>query len=252
MIRRQDGPKQEEPASWLATFADLATLLFTFYCLIYASCTFRPGQWETAKSAIERMLAVLPGSSGTSLVAAHSEGPLLRYTAVVPLLGMGEGVGPGETPGVQEAWENIETIIEERGDQGGIEIDATEGGFVFRLASPVVFRLGEAALNPEVPSLLGSVAVLIRGKPCEVVVEGHTCDLPVHTGRFASNWDLSGARAAEVVRFLEGQGIGMATISARACGEFHPRVLNVDEEARRTNRRVEIQVSYAAYEGWAE
>jgi len=249
---KRERPEQEEPASWLATFGDMATLLLTFYVMIYASCTYRPGQWETAHSALERMLAVLPGQSGATLVSSVGHGMLPGQDAVIPLFGAGGRFSPAE-------WSQIEKSLQEALEPGGgiaggatgeetagglVEIEPTESGVVFRLAEPISFQRGNADLNPDIRPFLRTVAGVVRERNCEILVEGHTCDLPIHTAHFGSNWELSGARAAEVVRFLVAEGIDERTIAAAACGEYHPRVPNVDEDSRKRNRRVDIQIAF--------
>ena len=254
---RKGRPQQEEPASWLATFGDMATLLLTFYVMIYASCTYKPGQWETARSALEKVLAVLPGKSGTTLVSSAGHGLLPGQNSVVPLFGAGGRF-------TQQEWIQIEESLQEALTPGGgapeeavsersldgesvdamVEIEPTEGGVVFRLSEPIAFRRSQADLSPALRPFLRTLSGVVRERECEILVEGHTCDLPIHTARFASNWELSGARAAEVVRFLLSQGIPGDSVSAVACGEFHPRVPNVDEDSRRRNRRVDIQITF--------
>ncbi len=250
---RRERPEQEEPASWLATFGDMATLLLTFYVMIYASCTYRPGQWETAQSAIEKMLAVLPGRSGATLIASVGHGVLPGQNAVIPLFGAGGRFSP-------EEWAKIEKSLEETLTPGGgsmidgvapdeaagdmVEIEPTEGGVVFRLAEPIAFRKGHADLNPAIYPFLRTVSNLVEKRACEILVEGHTCDLPIHTADFESNWELSGARAAEVLRFLVSEGIPGSAVSAAACGEFSPRVPNTGEASRKRNRRVDIQITF--------
>jgi len=242
---KKSGAKEEEPASWLATFGDMATLLLTFYVMIYASCTYKPGQWETAQGAIEKMLAVLPGRSGTSLVSEGGHGMLPGQTSFVPLFGV---IGTF----TEAHWRAIEEAVAEAYDlmgpdvgDGLVQVEPTEEGIVFRVAEPIAFKVGEADLNPAIRPLLAALADGVGDRVEEIVVEGHTCDLPIHTARFASNWDLSGARAAEVVRFLVAHEVDAAVISARACGEYSPRVPNADEDSRRRNRRVEIRITFA-------
>lgn len=244
MKDRKARDEQEEPASWLMTFGDLATLLLTFYVLIYASCTYKPGQWETARSALERILAVLPGQSGATLIASEGDGVLSGQTAIIPVFGIGGKLSSGDWKGLADAIDEMVDLADQDLYRGQVEIEPTEKGVVFRVAEPIAFSIGSAALNLEIRPILESIAKIIRMTPSQVIVEGHTCDLPIRTARYASNWDLSGARSAEVVRFFLEQGIGEASISARACGEYYPRTANVGESARRRNRRVEIQVTF--------
>lgn len=236
--------QQEEAASWLATFGDLATLLLTFYVMIYASSTYQPGDWETARGAIERMIGLASGQSADALIGSAGDGALGGYTGVIPLIAtMGSALGPRGA----EAVAAMEEFISRAGSSeylGEVEVETAEDGFLFRLAEPVAFAPGSAELWPGAAELLDPIARIIRAEPVSVTVEGHTDDLPMRAGRYASNWDLSGARAASVVRFLEGRGIGEAVIVARARGEFAPLVPNENEGARRRNRRVEIRLDF--------
>jgi chemotaxis protein MotB len=79
--------------------------------------------------------------------------------------------------------------------------------------------------------------------PAPLRVEGHTDDVPIHTVRFRSNWNLSTARATRVVEFLSTRaGIAPARLSAAGYGEFHPRGPNDSPAGRARNRRVDIVV----------
>ena len=71
-------------------------------------------------------------------------------------------------------------------------------------------------------------------------IEGHTDDLPIHTERFPSNWELSTTRATNVLKFLISQGLAGEKLSAVGYGEFRPIVVNDSEENRKKNRRVDI------------
>ena len=77
----------------------------------------------------------------------------------------------------------------------------------------------------------------------QIRIEGHTDDVPIHSARFASNWELSTARATAVVQWLiEREGMTPSRLSAAGYGEFHPRVPNDSTEARARNRRVDVVI----------
>ncbi len=241
---KKNGPVgQEEPASWLATFGDLACLLLTFYVLIYASSTYEPGDWETAHGALQRMLGIIPGKSASGLIGGQGSGMLSAETQLIPLM-------THVIPAFQkdsDAVRGVEEVLGMAGSveyEGDLDIEMIENGLKFRMREPVSFRPGNAEMDPRAEALLRSIAKIVRTQPGSVVVEGHTCNLPMISGRYMSNWDLSGARAAEVVRYLVDEGIGESEICAKACGEYHPMIANLDEESRRINRRVEISLTF--------
>jgi chemotaxis protein MotB len=104
------------------------------------------------------------------------------------------------------------------------------------------FATGSADLSLVARGLLGDVATSLREVGNFVRVEGHTDDVPIHTPRFASNWELSTARATTVVAFLLEAGLPPRRLSAAGYGEFHPRVENDSDASRARNRRVDMVV----------
>ena len=163
---------------------------------------------------------------------------------MIPLFSLGLGNTGAHWDKLEEAVGGAIGAAMEEEVEDQVEVEAVEGGYVFRMADPMSFSLGDAEVSAEVAPLLRSIARVARvSEGAEVLVEGHTCDLPIHSERFASNWELSGARAAAVVRFLEAEGLGNSRMILRARGPYQPLVPNEDEPARRKNRRVEIRLT---------
>jgi chemotaxis protein MotB len=108
------------------------------------------------------------------------------------------------------------------------------------LTDGIFFEKGSAVLSPAARKVLRDLAPVIQRSQRFVRVEGHTCDLPIHTPRYPSNWELSVARAVAVVRYLIGCGVSASRLSAVGYGEYCPLVPNTNEENRRLNRRVDI------------
>jgi len=110
-----------------------------------------------------------------------------------------------------------------------------------------LFDSGSATLKPEGIKVVAKLAETLKGYPDTVIrSEGHTDNRPISTGRFPSNWELSSARATEVVRSLQKQGISPERLIAIGYGDTRPAVPNTDAESRAKNRRVEIIVVPAA------
>ncbi|NNE07349.1 MAG: OmpA family protein [Gemmatimonadetes bacterium] len=236
---------QEEPASWLATFGDLATLLFTFYCLIYASCTYRQGSWETEKSpALEKMLSLLAGGTQNSLVMGKGDGPMKGQKGVVALFIHGQEMTPDHAQHLEETLEDLNESGSSQGIDNAAEVERRDEGYVFRLSAPLLFASGRREAGPEADPLLAIIARIARDQQVEVIVEGHTCDLPVGGGASGSNWELAGFRAGSVGRRILDFGIGQSSLYIRSAGEYRPMVENEDETQRRKNRRVEIFINF--------
>ncbi|MBI5524601.1 MAG: OmpA family protein [Desulfarculus sp.] len=128
-------------------------------------------------------------------------------------------------------------------EQNGLVVERGSDTVVLRLPEAITFDLAKAEIKPGMKSTLGRLAeVLARHPRTAVVVTGHTDDLPINTPQFASNWELSAARAASVGRALMTKGIDKSRVSIRGLADQQPRLPNLDENARQQNRRVEIEL----------
>ncbi|MGD0837403.1 MAG: OmpA family protein [Polyangia bacterium] len=126
-------------------------------------------------------------------------------------------------------------------DAGQLKVVIRDGRMVIALESDVLFDSGKTALKPAGQTALAKVAVVLAGiTDRKYQVAGYTDDVPIHTARFASNWELSTARAVEVVKFLIDNGMKPQQLSAAGFGEFDPIVPNDSPEHRAQNRRIEI------------
>jgi flagellar motor protein MotB len=134
----------------------------------------------------------------------------------------------------------IERRLRALAPHGTIDID--DGKVI--LQGEVLFDSGSDALTAPGQSLMAemgrNLVALLAAEPTQMVlVGGHTDDRPIHGGRFASNWELSAARALAVARVLTGAGVPAARVVASGFGEHHPRAPN-DEQNRARNRRIEV------------
>ena len=123
----------------------------------------------------------------------------------------------------------------------GIKSKLTQKGAYITFDDQLLFDLSKAEINPRGVKLLDAVADVLKDMPCSIRVEGHTDNIPIHTRRFPSNWDLSIARAVNVVKYLINiDGIRPSRLSAVGYGESRPLTTNDTPQNRSKNRRVEI------------
>jgi len=159
----------------------------------------------------------------------------------------GSTVLPGSAD-IIDSSDNLAKIyseLEELSDRLSQENDMTVAyspkGLVMRLSDHALFDVAVATLSPQAIPLLNKVGEIIARTSVEVRIEGHTDDLPIRTAQFPSNWELSTARAVNVLRyFIETGGIANQRLSAVGFGEFQPVVPNDSLTHRAQNRRVEI------------
>ncbi len=124
-----------------------------------------------------------------------------------------------------------------------VAISELQGKLTVNILDRILFDSGEATLKPEGMQVLDEVAkVLARFESRQVQVFGHTDNVPIRL-RFASNWELSTARAVAAVRYLtEKAGVDPKRLSAVGCGEFQPIADNATAEGRAKNRRIALVV----------
>jgi chemotaxis protein MotB len=238
MIRRRrradHGAGHQE--RWLVSYADFVTLLLAFFVTMYAISTVDARKMETAVNAFQAAFpdgpgrGVLPGSQAVPAPAALPKGDSELVNVEARLFYRLRAIG--------------EDRVELMRDHRGLVITVRESGS---------FPVGRADLGEHALSLFGEIGRSLADLPNSVRIEGHTDDVPIHNGRFSSNWELSTARATAVVAFLAEQiGIAPDRLSAAGYGEFHPRVANDTPEHRARNRRVDIVVLNARTENTEE
>ena len=141
---------------------------------------------------------------------------------------------------LRETYEGLVEDLEAEVATGQIEILQLREGLRLNLAQEVLFSSGSAEVNAGGRAVLAKVAERVRGIPHSVEVQGHTDNVPIHSKRYPTNWELAGARASRVVRLLEEQGVAPERLWAVSRGEYAPIAPNDSEAGRAKNRRIEI------------
>lgn len=121
-------------------------------------------------------------------------------------------------------------------------MELKENMITLRLSAPVLFDTGRADLKPQVLPLLDELSVALSKLPNEVIVEGHTDNIPVTGGIYHSNWELSAGRAFSVINYLIHKGLSPKRFIAAGYGEYAPLYPNDTPEHRQLNRRIEIKI----------
>ncbi len=145
-----------------------------------------------------------------------------------------------EVDRLRSTYEGLVSDLESEVAAGQIAIEQLRDGLRLDLKEDVLFASGSADVNAHGKAVLGKVADRVKSVPHRIEVSGHTDDVPIHTSRFASNWELASARATGVVRILARDGVEPKRLSAVSFAEFAPMADNSTPEGRARNRRIEI------------
>ncbi|MNN57136.1 Outer membrane porin F precursor [compost metagenome] len=128
--------------------------------------------------------------------------------------------------------------LDQLGDD--IEVVVNESTVSFRISSEILFSSGQADLSLAGLAVLRRLVPVLNSTSHVIAVVGHTDSVPVRSGRYPSNWELSGSRAGGVVRYLEANGVPSNRLRAVAYADTRPLADNATAEGRASNRRVEL------------
>ncbi|HDL19818.1 MAG TPA: hypothetical protein ENH38_02410 [Nitrospirae bacterium] len=136
----------------------------------------------------------------------------------------------------------MQKYIEDHNLTGQAEVRVSARFIKMDLKSPALFETGRAKLKPAILPLFEELAKNLQRVDNRVIVEGHTDDVPIHNRHYNSNWELSAARAFNVIYFLIKRNIDPARLIALGFGEYRPAFPNNTEENRAKNRRIDITI----------
>jgi len=156
---------------------------------------------------------------------------------------------------LQGTYEGLLGDLEEEVARGQVEISQLRDGLRLGVAQEILFASGSAELSPQGAEVLRTVTQRLAGLDYSIAVEGYTDDRPISEAlskRYPSNWELAGARAAQVVRLFASGGIDEERLTAVSRGETHPVADNATAEGRARNRRIEIRLRPPTEDGAAE
>lgn len=208
---------------WMTTYGDIMTLLLTFFVLLISYSTVKEEDFKRALASFQEALGMLP-----------HERSLIRFEDIPAIRTM-----PPIPP--KEVIRRIRNAIYAAGLKGQMSVTRDKEGIRITIRSPILFDSGKADLRPDALPVLDELTTILRQNPDTVVVEGHTDNVPIHTSRFPSNWELSTARAISVAKYLFEKGnMNPARFNVAGYGEYHPIEPNDTPGGRSVNRRVEI------------
>jgi len=235
--------EHENHERWLVSYADLLTLLFAFFVVMYAVSRVDNQRLIQVSNAI-RFAMHFEGTGGVGDLPIF-EGPAGGAPAAV-----GEGGGPGLTEIEKARAEKLRRRLEKQlrpllvqlpGTQA-VHLDTEGRRLVLRLSAGRFFDSGEAVLHPEAMPVLDAIAAELAPTGLPLRIEAHTDDRPTG-GRFRDNWDLSASRAAAVVSYLQAaHAIAGKRLLAAGLADTRPIASNADEAGRTANRRVDVVV----------
>ncbi|MCF7823118.1 MAG: flagellar motor protein MotB [Candidatus Marinimicrobia bacterium] len=199
--------QQSDDAGWLTTFADMMTLLMTFFVLLFAMSTIDPVKLEQFGQSVGQHEGSVKKNKKVSLSQINKE---------------------------------VKKLVVDEKLQQQVKVRMDARGVTLEIASDLAFEVGSATRSPKIEAFLIKMVGTMKKATYAIAVEGHTDNVPIRSGVFPSNWELSAARASAVIRFLTSQGVAPDKFRAIGFGDTAPKVANDTPENRAKNRRVDI------------
>jgi chemotaxis protein MotB len=221
---------------WLVSYADFITLLFAFFVVLFAT-----GQSDKSKK-VQLEASITSAFQEMGMFEAHTKLPPLPIAdgngQAPQLNSMLKTIAQQRDP-MKEVKQRIAEAAAPEIAKGTIGIHETPNGLVVSLEEAGFFDSGATDIRPSALPVLARIAAVLPESPLRV--EGHTDNVPIHTTHFASNWELSSARASSIGRLLlKYPNIRPENLSVAGYAEFHSAASNDTAEGRARNRRVDL------------
>ncbi|WP_339668394.1 flagellar motor protein MotD [Dasania marina] len=242
---------------WLVSYADFITLLFAFFVVMYSISQVNETKYRVLSNTLnktfnkETQLSLDPIQMGEPALKNNVSLIDLEAMALKNSEGEAEGEGGGDDEGelpeqFHKITENIAEVFGDLVDTKMIHLQGNEEWLSVEMKSSLLFEVGDARLTVPSMELLAQLAGLFKDASNPIRVEGFTDNVPISNEFFESNWELSAARAAAVVRLFAEEGIDPVRMAAVGYGEYQPIADNDSPAGREKNRRVVLMISKTA------
>jgi len=224
---------EESVPLWVVTFGDLMSLLMCFFVLLLSFSEMDRNKYRIVSGSmknafgIQRKKPVFESPKGQKMIARE-------FDQAIVLVKIQEVIDPIQKE-LQEEFQEFKTSV---------EIEVEENEVTIRMMGEATFDTGHAKLRQEFVPLLLKIGEVLANTGGEVIIAGHTDNVPLIGGQFRSNLGLSMARAGSVAEFLlKSTSIDPKKLSTMGFGEYRPLASNDTAQGRKKNRRVEIIAS---------
>lgn len=269
MARRKKHEEHVNHEAWAIPYGDLVTLLLAFFVVMYAMSTVNEGKYRVLSDSLVAAFRSAPKSLepiqvgnlsraryGADVSLQRTLVPLeidsqldqQRSQAAVPaeVMRFVDVESPEQAEAAEALIGDLTDLIADRladlVDEGLVEVRRFPYWLEVEINTRVLFDSASAEVGANFVSILTRLSDILAGSPTRIHVEGHTDSQPIRSSRFPSNWELSAARAARVVRLFADNGVDPETMAAVGLGAHRPAADNATPEGRSRNRRVVIVV----------
>jgi len=257
MSRRKKKEEHANSERWLISYGDFVTLLFALFVVLFSSSQVdkrKVGKIAQAIQVAFQQLGIF--NSGTAHISLSQNEPMSisdipsganvsRSTSLSRLVTPPKGV-PSQFSAlwhVEQIRAELEHALLPQLRSHDVRIRTNKEGLVISLEEIGFFPSGSAKMKSAAIPILAEIAKILAHVPEDIRVEGHTDNVPIHNAQYASNWQLSTARAMTVLNLLISRfGIPPDRLSAAGYAQYHSIASNATPQGRAVNRRVDVVI----------
>ncbi|CAH0149377.1 flagellar motor protein MotB [Peribacillus simplex] len=243
MARRKKKQRHEEhiDESWLVPYADILTLLLALFIVLFTSSSVDAVRFQQLSNVFNQVF-----TSGTGFMDFPSDSPSNEPTSPEQRTGAEdlEKLGKNEQEELMEVQERVNAYIQKNDLTDKLGTNLTDEGMLISIRENVLFESGVAEVRSENRKIAKEISdLLVMDLPRNIIVSGHTDNIPIKNYQYESNWDLSVMRSVNFMKLLlENKELDPEMFSAKGHGEFKPVASNETKKGRAKNRRVEILI----------
>ncbi|MEJ6655052.1 MAG: flagellar motor protein MotD [Pseudomonas sp.] len=245
-MRRRREEEEVNNERWMVSYADFITLLFAFFVVMYSISSVNEGKYKVLSDSLIGAFSQAAKTIDPIQIGEHiprSLAPVSEAAPQAPMITAQTGSSGTTNDPLENIAEAMQTAFGELISVGDLQVHANELWIEIELNSGLLFPSGDALPLDAAFALIERIADILTPYDNPIHVEGFTDNVPISSATYPTNWELSAARAASVVRMLSAGGIDAARLAAVGYGEHRPVGDNTTAAGRRANRRVVLLVS---------
>jgi len=254
MRRRVDTAINLNHERWLVSYSDFVTLLFAFFVVLYSISHVNENKYKTLSEAMSEVfsdpkrslkpiqIGELARSNTTSVIEQNKSDDAKTDTRVSQGDSGGEGI-LNQSAGLPQLSTQFSDEFSDLIDSNVVQVNSNEYWLEISLNNSILFPLGSVNTSTEAEKVVSEIADILKPFNNPIQVEGYTDNIAVSSAQFPSNWELSSARAAAILKILTANGVAPERLSAVGYGEHHPIAENNTAAGREKNRRVVLMIA---------
>ncbi|MGM7636776.1 flagellar motor protein MotB [Bacillus sp. Hm123] len=239
--RRKKQESDHIDESWLLPYSDLLTLLVALFIVLFAMSSVDAQKFQQVSQAFND---VFKGGSGVMEYPNTKPPETADDSESQSKNEQISGLGAKDQKELSEMQQKMSDYIEENNLQGKVQTTLNGEGLLLRIRDNVLFNSGVAEVGEGNRQAALEISRLLEMDiPRNIIISGHSDNIPIKNDRFESNWELSAMRAVNFMKvILENKKLDPRLFSAKGYGEYQPIASNETAEGRAKNRRVEILI----------